>query len=39
LRNNLSGAYPRDKLEALPEAGLRAEQLAVSELARLSRLL
>ena len=27
LRNNLAGAYPKEVLDALPEAGLRAEQI------------
>ena len=35
LRNNLSGAYPREWLEALPEASLRAEQCSLAELASL----
>ena len=35
LRNNLVGAYPRDRLDGLPEAGKRAEQLSVAELAAL----
>lgn len=37
LRNNLAGAYGRDALEGLPEAGLRAEQLSVERLAALYR--
>jgi len=37
LRNNLSAAYPADLIAALPEAGLRAEQLSVLELATLYR--
>jgi 16S rRNA (adenine1518-N6/adenine1519-N6)-dimethyltransferase len=35
LRNNLAGAYPRDAVEAQPEAGLRAEQLPLSGLVAL----
>ena len=37
LRNNLSGHYPREVVDALPEAGLRAEQLPVQELLGLYR--
>jgi 16S rRNA (adenine1518-N6/adenine1519-N6)-dimethyltransferase len=39
LRNNLAGAYGREALDALPEAGLRAEQLSVERLAALYRVL
>lgn len=35
LRNNLLGAYDREKVEAQPEAKLRAEQLSPEELAGL----
>ena len=35
LRNNLAGVVARERIEALPEARMRAEQLAVSELVRL----
>jgi 16S rRNA (adenine1518-N6/adenine1519-N6)-dimethyltransferase len=35
LRNNLGGAYGREALDALPEAGLRAEQLSLERLAEL----
>lgn len=35
LRNNLAGQVARDVLDRLPEAGLRAEQLSVAELAGL----
>jgi 16S rRNA (adenine1518-N6/adenine1519-N6)-dimethyltransferase len=35
LRNNLSTAYPRARIDALPEAALRAEQISVGDLARL----
>jgi 16S rRNA (adenine1518-N6/adenine1519-N6)-dimethyltransferase len=38
LRNNLAGAYPKEIVDTLPEGKLRAEQLPVAELARLSRL-
>lgn len=38
LRNNLAAAYPKEIVDALPEGRLRAEQLSVAELARLSRL-
>lgn len=38
LRNNLIAEYPKEIVDTLPEAKLRAEQLPVSELARLSRL-
>lgn len=37
LRNNLAAAYPKEQVDALPEARLRAEQLPVAELARLAR--
>lgn len=37
LRNNLAPAYGAEKIGALPEAKLRAEQLAVKELAALYR--
>jgi 16S rRNA (adenine1518-N6/adenine1519-N6)-dimethyltransferase len=33
LRNNLRTAYPAEQVDALPEAGLRAEQLGIAELA------
>ncbi|MDP3000499.1 MAG: 16S rRNA (adenine(1518)-N(6)/adenine(1519)-N(6))-dimethyltransferase RsmA [Bryobacterales bacterium] len=39
LRNNLAGTYGREALDALPEAGLRAEQLSVERLAALYRVL
>jgi 16S rRNA (adenine1518-N6/adenine1519-N6)-dimethyltransferase len=39
LRNNLAGAYGREAMDALPEAGLRAEQLSVERLAALYRVL
>jgi 16S rRNA (adenine1518-N6/adenine1519-N6)-dimethyltransferase len=32
LRNNLAGLYAKDLVDALPEAGLRAEQLPVAQL-------
>lgn len=35
LRNNLNSHYPAERVAALPEAGLRAEQLALSDLIRL----
>lgn len=37
LRNNLSPAYGRERLDALPEGRLRAEQLSIGELAALYR--
>ena len=37
LRNNLSLAYGRELVDRLPEAGLRAEQLGVEQLAELYR--
>jgi 16S rRNA (adenine1518-N6/adenine1519-N6)-dimethyltransferase len=37
LRNNLAGAYPREAVDALPEAGLRAEQLTLEAFASLYR--
>lgn len=37
LRNNLAPAYGADRMAALPEAKLRAEQLGVKELAALYR--
>lgn len=35
LRNNLAHSVPKNVLDALPEAGLRAEQLGVTQLAAL----
>jgi 16S rRNA (adenine1518-N6/adenine1519-N6)-dimethyltransferase len=35
LRNNLAAAWGRERIEAQPEAGLRAEQLSVEQLADL----
>ena len=37
LRNNLVALYPRERVDTLPEAGARAEQLAIAELLRLYR--
>ncbi|MBI5281710.1 MAG: ribosomal RNA small subunit methyltransferase A [Candidatus Solibacter usitatus] len=37
LRNNLMGVYDKARVEALPEAGLRAEQLSISQLIALHR--
>ena len=37
LRNNLAGLYPRETVDALPEAGLRAEQLTLETFASLYR--
>ena len=37
LRNNLLGLYPRDRINALAEAGARAEQLPISDLFRIYR--
>ncbi len=37
LRNNLAGVYGRDALEGWAEAGLRAEQLSIEQLAALYR--
>lgn len=37
LRNNLGGVYGRDRVDAQPEAGLRAEQIPVPQLADLWR--
>lgn len=37
LRNNLAGTCGREVVDALPEAGLRAEQLSVERLAALYR--
>ncbi|MEP6962376.1 MAG: rRNA adenine N-6-methyltransferase family protein, partial [Acidobacteriota bacterium] len=37
LRNNLTAAYPKEIVDALPEARLRAEQLPIQELARIAR--
>jgi 16S rRNA (adenine1518-N6/adenine1519-N6)-dimethyltransferase len=39
LRNNLAAIYPANRLEALPEARLRAEQLGIAELVRLQAVL
>jgi len=39
LRNNLSVRYPREVVDALPEAGMRAEQLPVADLLAIYRLL
>lgn len=35
LRNNLAGLYGKERVDAEPEAGLRAEQLSVEQLASL----
>jgi 16S rRNA (adenine1518-N6/adenine1519-N6)-dimethyltransferase len=35
LRNNLAGAYGRERVDSLPEASLRAEQLSLPQLAEL----
>jgi 16S rRNA (adenine1518-N6/adenine1519-N6)-dimethyltransferase len=32
LRNNLSGLFPKELVEAAPEAALRAEQLSIGAL-------
>ncbi len=37
LRNNLLGIWDKDKLDALPQAGMRAEQLSIAELVDLFR--
>jgi 16S rRNA (adenine1518-N6/adenine1519-N6)-dimethyltransferase len=37
LRNNLSGLYAKDRLEAVPGLSMRAEQLSVAELLELFR--
>lgn len=37
LRNNLANTYPKDLIAAAPEAGLRAEQLSIAQLAGLFR--
>jgi 16S rRNA (adenine1518-N6/adenine1519-N6)-dimethyltransferase len=37
LRNNLCGAFPREVTDALPEAGMRAEQLPVAAFVDLYR--
>jgi 16S rRNA (adenine1518-N6/adenine1519-N6)-dimethyltransferase len=37
LRNNLAGIYGRDRIDLLPEATLRAEQLSLPRLAQLFR--
>lgn len=37
LRNNLAALYPKDLVDALPEAGQRAEQLTITDLARIAR--
>jgi 16S rRNA (adenine1518-N6/adenine1519-N6)-dimethyltransferase len=37
LRNNLAGAYRREMLDAWPEAGKRAEQLTLEQIAELYR--
>ncbi len=37
IRNNLLGTYPKERLDALQEAGRRAEQLSIGELAALHR--
>jgi 16S rRNA (adenine1518-N6/adenine1519-N6)-dimethyltransferase len=33
LRNNLAGMYPRERVDALPEASARAEQLSLEQIA------
>jgi 16S rRNA (adenine1518-N6/adenine1519-N6)-dimethyltransferase len=35
LRNNLAPGYGKDRVDRLPEAGLRAEQLSIADMARL----
>ena len=35
IRNNLSGAYPKEAIDPQPEAGMRAEQLSVMQFADL----
>ena len=37
LRNNLISAYPKDRVERLKEAGLRAEQISIEGLASIYR--
>jgi 16S rRNA (adenine1518-N6/adenine1519-N6)-dimethyltransferase len=37
LRNNLAGVYGKDRMDALPEAGMRAEQLSPEQLAAIFR--
>lgn len=37
LRNNLSALYSKERLDALPESRLRAEQMSIPELAALHR--
>ena len=39
IRNNLLGAYPKERLDALEETRRRAEQLSIAELAALHRTL
>jgi 16S rRNA (adenine1518-N6/adenine1519-N6)-dimethyltransferase len=39
LRNNLAAVYPKELVDALPEAGRRAEQLGLADLARIARTL
>ncbi len=39
IRNNLLGAYPKERLDALPETSRRAEQLSIAEIAALYRTL
>jgi len=39
LRNNLAEEFERDRIDALPEAALRAEQLPVHELVRIFNIL
>jgi 16S rRNA (adenine1518-N6/adenine1519-N6)-dimethyltransferase len=39
LRNNLADVFERAKIDALPEASGRAEQLSVGELARIFNIL
>jgi 16S rRNA (adenine1518-N6/adenine1519-N6)-dimethyltransferase len=39
LRNNLAGVFERARIEALPQASSRAEQLSVGELARIFNIL
>jgi 16S rRNA (adenine1518-N6/adenine1519-N6)-dimethyltransferase len=37
LRNNLAGVYGKDRVDSLPEAGLRAEQIAIEKFAEIFR--